>query len=242
MSIAIIPSRFGSKRFRGKPLALIKNKPMIQWVYEQAKNAKTIDQVVVATDDERIFDTVNSFGGKVLMTSSSLRSGTDRVAQAADLLNTGPDEIIVNIQGDQPLFHPECLDQMTDPFRKNPDIQMSTLAFQIIDKQEITNPSDVKVTFDNTGMALYFSRSRIPFPRDNDADAVFYKHLGFYAYRKNFLDVISTLEDTPLENTEKLEQLRVLEHGYRIKVVLTQHDSQSVDMPEDIKKIEATLS
>jgi len=238
MSIAIIPSRFGSKRFNGKPLALIKNKPMIQWVYEQAKIAQTIDQVVVATDDERIFKVVKDFGGEAMMTPSNLRSGTDRVAKTADLLNAEPNEVIINIQGDQPLFNPECLDQMTAPFKNEPDILMSTLAFQIIDKKEITDPSDVKVTFDKNGIALYFSRSQIPYPRDNDLEPVFYKHLGFYAYKKSFLDIISSLEDTHLENIEKLEQLRVLEHGYKIKVVVTQHDSLSVDLPEDIKRIE----
>lgn len=238
MNIAIIPSRFGSKRFNGKPLSLIKNKPMIQWVYEQAKKAQNIDQVVVATDDERIFKTVKDFGGQAMMTSSDLKSGTDRVAQTANLLNAGPDEVIINIQGDQPVFNPECIDQMTAPFKKDPDILMSTLAFQIMDKKEITNPSDVKVTFDDNGMALYFSRSQIPYPRDDDSDTVFYKHLGFYAYKKKFLDIISSLEGTRLENIEKLEQLRVLEYGYKIKVVVTQHDSLSVDIPEDIERIE----
>ncbi len=238
MSLAIIPSRYGSKRFKGKPLALIKNKPMIQWVYEQAKTAKTINQVVVATDDDRIFKTVQAFGGQAVMTSTNLRSGTDRVAEAASLLKASPEQVIINIQGDQPLFNPDCLDQMTAPFKNDPDLQMSTLAFQIVDKSEITNPDDVKVTFDKNGMALYFSRSRIPFPRDNDPDAVFYKHLGFYAYKKKFLDAVSNLENTYLEKIEKLEQLRVLEHGYKIKVVITEHDSLSVDKPEDIEKIE----
>ncbi len=221
---------------------MIAGKPMIQRVYEQTQKSKTISKTIVATDDKRIFDTVKSFGGEAVMTSEECRSGTDRVAQAADILNLAPDEIVVNIQGDQPIFHPATLDEMIAPFENDSNIVMSTLAFKIVDKREITDPKDVKVTFDNNGFAMYFSRAQIPFPRDKDTDADFYKHLGFYAYKKSFLDKLVKLSTGTCEYIEKLEQLRVLEFGFKIKVVITQYDSPEIDLPEDIKRIEAKLS
>ncbi|MEA1969706.1 MAG: 3-deoxy-manno-octulosonate cytidylyltransferase [Thermodesulfobacteriota bacterium] len=241
MSIAVIPSRFGSKRFNGKPLALIAGKPMIQRVYEAAAKAKGIKKTVVATDDPRILAAVENFGGHAVMTSSDLRSGTDRVAEASNILNLSPDEIIINIQGDQPVFNAQCLDQLIAPFKTDPDLNMSTLAFKIKEQREITNKGNVKVVFDKNGFALYFSRCQIPYPRDNETDALFYNHLGFYAYKKSFLDKITALPDSNLEKTEKLEQLRVLEYGYKIKVIITEHNSTSVDFPEDIKRIEKEL-
>ena len=242
MTIAVIPSRYASSRFEGKPLTMIAGKPMIQRVYEQAQKSKAISKTIVATDDRRIFDAVKSFGGKAVMTSEECRSGTDRVAQTADILNLAPDEIIVNIQGDQPIFNPATLDEMIAPFEDDPNIVMSTLAFKIVDKREITDPKDVKVTFDNNGFAMYFSRAQIPFPRDKDTDADFYKHLGFYAYKKKFLDKLVKLPTGTCEHIEKLEQLRVLEFGFKIKVVITPYDSPEIDLPEDIKRIEAKLS
>ena len=241
MSIAVIPSRFGSKRFNGKPLAPIAGKPMIQRVYEQAVRAKNIDRVIVATDDDRILKLVEGFGGEAVMTSDDLRSGTDRVAETANLLNLGPDEIIVNIQGDQPLFDSVCLDQLVEPFRADPELKMSTLAVKIKEDSAASDPGNVKVIFDRNGFALYFSRSQIPFVRDEGTAVDFYKHLGFYAYKKSFLDTISALPHSTLETVEKLEQLRVLEYGYRIKVVITEHDSPSVDRPEDIPPIEKRI-
>ncbi|PIE61553.1 MAG: 3-deoxy-manno-octulosonate cytidylyltransferase [Desulfobacterales bacterium] len=241
MSIAVIPSRFGSKRFEGKPLAMIAGKSLIQRAYEQASNAKNIERVIVATDDQRILKQVKEFGGEAVMTSERLRSGTDRVAETANLLNLGPDEIIVNIQGDQPHFNCECLDQLTAPFGVNPELSMSTLAIKLDDAAAALDPGNVKVTFDKNGFALYFSRSQIPFIRDKGTRADIYKHLGFYAYKKDFLDRITTLSHSVLESAEKLEQLRVLEYGYRIKVVLTEHDSPSVDRPEDIPAIEKII-
>ena len=242
MTIAVIPSRYGSSRFEGKPLALIAGKPMIQRVYEQAQKSQAVTKTIVATDDKRIFNAVEAFGGKAVMTSNDCRSGTDRVAQTADMLNLGPDDIIVNIQGDQPVFNPLTIDEMMSPFAHDPDLVMSTLAFKIKDKREITDPKDVKVTLDNNGFALYFSRAQIPYPRDRETKADFYKHLGFYAYKKSFLDKLVTLPTGTCEHIEKLEQLRVLEFGYRIKVVITPYDSPEIDLPEDIKRIEATLS
>jgi 3-deoxy-manno-octulosonate cytidylyltransferase (CMP-KDO synthetase) len=239
MTIAIIPSRYASKRFNGKPLALVAGKPMIQRVYEQALQADSIDRVMVATDDKRIFDTVMAFGGEAVMTEGDLRSGTDRVWNACRQFPLGPDEVIINIQGDQPVFSPECLDQLTAPFDTDKTLGMSTLAVEITDPRDLTDPSAVKVTLDRKGFALYFSRSQIPFPRDGKSQIPCYRHLGFYAYRKSFLEMFTHLGKSPLEETEKLEQLRVLEYGYEIKVVITAWDSPSVDMPADIARIES---
>ena len=241
MTTAVIPSRYGSSRFEGKPLALVAGKPMIQRVYEQAQKSKAVSKTIVATDDKRIFDAVKAFGGKAVMTSDRCRSGTDRVAQTADILDLDPDDIIINIQGDQPIFNPETLEEMIAPFENDPGLVMSTLAFKIQDKREITDPKDVKVTFDKNKFAMYFSRAQIPFPRDKDTNAEFYKHLGFYAYKKKFLDKLVNLPTGTCEHIEKLEQLRVLEFGYKIKVVITQYDSPEIDLPEDIKRIEAKL-
>ena len=241
MTTAVIPSRYGSSRFEGKPLSLVAGKPMIQRVYEQAEKSKAVSKTIVATDDKRIFDAVKAFGGKAVMTSDKCRSGTDRVAQTADILNLDPDDIIINIQGDQPIFNPETLEEMIAPFENDPGLVMSTLAFKIQDKREITDPKDVKVTFDKNKFAMYFSRAQIPFPRDKDTNAEFYKHLGFYAYKKKFLDKLVNLPTGTCEHIEKLEQLRVLEYGFKIKVIVTQYDSPEIDLPEDIKRIEAKL-
>lgn len=241
MTIAVIPSRYGSSRFEGKSLALIAGVPMIQRVYEQAQKSKAVSKTIVATDDERILNAVKAFGGHAVMTSDDCRSGTDRVAQTADMLNLEPDDIVVNIQGDQPVFNPMTIDEMISPFADDPDLIMSTLAFKIKDKREITDPKDVKVTFDHNGFAMYFSRAQIPYPRDMGTTVDYYKHLGFYAYKKSFLDKLVALPTGTCEHIEKLEQLRVLEFGYKIKVVITEHDSLEIDLPCDIKRIEATL-
>jgi len=241
MTLAVIPSRYGSSRFQGKPLALIAGKPMIQRVYEQAKKSEAVTKVVVATDDERIYKAVKDFGGLAVMTSEACRSGTDRVAETAEILGLSPDDLVVNIQGDQPVFNPLTIDELLSPFGPDPDLLMSTLAFKIVDEREITDPKDVKVTFDTRGFALYFSRAQIPFPRDPDTRADFYKHLGFYAYKKKFLDTLVTLPTGACEHIEKLEQLRVLEYGYRIKVVVTPYDSPEIDLPVDLKRIETRL-
>ncbi len=241
--VAIIPSRYGSSRFQGKPLVRILDKPMIQWVYERVKQADIeLTDVVVATDDQRIFDAVLKFGGHAMMTSSENRSGTDRVAEAAEKIGLDLDDIIINVQGDQPLLDPRCIRDMVEPFFSEPDIEMSTLAFCIEDDAEITNPKDVKVTFDTDGFALYFSRSPIPFGRNQSLKYDTYKHLGFYAYTRRFLETFRVLPEGTLEKIEKLEQLRALEYGHRIKVVVTPYDSPEVDLPEDIKRIERTVT
>ena len=241
MPVAVIPARYGSSRLEGKPLALIAGKPMIQRVYEQAKKSSVADRTIVATDDHRIVAAVEAFGGEAMMTSDTCRSGTDRVAEVARNLNLGPKEILINIQGDQPVFDPRCLDQMIQPFDTE-DISMSTLAFKIRDPREITDPKDVKVVINRNGFALYFSRAQIPFPRDGQTDVAYYKHLGFYAYTREFLDQIQTLATGTCEQVEKLEQLRVLEHGFPIKVVVTPYDSPEIDLPEDIRRIEEKLA
>ncbi len=241
MTLAVIPSRYGSSRLEGKPLAMIAGKSMIQRVYEQAQKSLAITKTIVATDDERIVKAVQAFGGDAVMTSDDCRSGTDRVAETAEILNLGPDEIIVNIQGDQPVFNPLAIDELIQPFTREPELVMSTLAFKIEDEREITDPKDVKVTFDHNHFALYFSRARIPHPRDEGTRVDFYKHLGFYAYTKQFLDTLVSLPTGVCEQVEKLEQLRVLEFGYKIKVVVSKYDSPEIDLPEDIQRIEARL-
>ena len=240
--VVIIPSRYGSTRFDGKPLSLIKGEPMIKHVYQRVKQANHISDVVVATDDERIINAVNAFGGKALMTASENRCGTDRVADAAEQLGLAMTDIVVNVQGDQPLIDFRCIDELTAPFFSDPNVKMSTLAYRIVNERERVDPKDVKVAFDNNGNALYFSRSPIPCARD---DATMphdmYKHLGVYAYTRGFLETFRRLEEGRLEQIEKLEQLRVLEYGYAIKVVVTEYDSPEVDLPEDIFRIEALL-
>ncbi|MFH0729221.1 MAG: 3-deoxy-manno-octulosonate cytidylyltransferase [Pseudomonadota bacterium] len=239
--VVIIPSRYGSSRFEGKPLVPIAGQPMIKWVYERSKQAQNITDVVVATDDDRIFNAVTGFGGNAIMTSAENRSGTDRVGEAAGKMELAPDDIIINIQGDQPLIDPRCLDALVAPFSADPDLDMSTLAFKIVNRREITDPKDVKVTFNIRGDALYFSRSPIPFARDANTRFDTFKHLGVYAYTHRFLTIFRQLPEGVLEKIEKLEQLRALEHGYRIHVVVTPYDSPEVDLPEDIQRIEAAM-
>jgi 3-deoxy-manno-octulosonate cytidylyltransferase (CMP-KDO synthetase) len=240
-AIAIIPSRYGSTRFEGKPLALICGKPMIQHVYEAASRATHIHGVVVATDDRRIQDAVKEFGGRVVMTSNQLRSGTDRAAEAAQKLGLSLDDIVINVQGDQPLIDPRCLDEVVAPLVSEPALAMSTLAFRIVDPKEYLNPKDVKVVMDQQGDALYFSRAPIPFGRDKDEEFDSFKHLGVYAYRRRFLEVFLKLPMGRLEVIEKLEQLRALENGHRVRVVVTAHDSPEVDLPADIVRIEELI-
>jgi len=237
----IIPSRYGSTRFEGKSLALINGTPMIEWVCRRVEQADQVANVVVATDDKRIVSTVSGFGGQAILTGSDARSGTDRVAEAVETMGLRPEDIVVNVQGDQPLIHPECIDEVICPFQDEPDVQMTTLVYRIQDDAEITNPKDVKVTFDNRGFALYFSRSPIPLARESGTVFETYKHLGVYAYTRWFLETFRNLPEGRLEHIEKLEQLRVLEHGYPLRVVITEHDSPEVDLPDDIARIEELI-
>ncbi|MFP4040175.1 MAG: 3-deoxy-manno-octulosonate cytidylyltransferase [Desulfosudaceae bacterium] len=239
---AIIPSRFGSSRFAGKPLAPIAGIPMIERVYERIQRTPCVNDIAVATDDRRIYEAVTSFGGNCLMTARQCRSGTDRAAEAAAQLAMSPDDIVVNIQGDQPLIAPETVEATISPLLDRPDdFAMTTAAFAIVNDRERVDPKDIKMVIDRAGFALYFSRAPIPFDRDGEGSFEMYKHLGIYAYTRRFLDIFASLDEGTLEQIEKLEQLRALEYGYRIKVVLTRHDSPEVDLPEDIKRIEARL-
>ncbi len=241
--IAIIPARYESNRFRGKPLAKIAGKPMIQHVVERAGQVDLLSRVVVATDDKRIGDCVQSFGGEYVLTRGDHVSGSDRLAEAAELLGISEHDVVVNIQGDQPLFPLEVVEQVARPLLDDPALPMSTLIYKIIRPAEIHDPNHVKTVFDRNNNALYFSRSPIPFQR-NPEEAVaptYYKHLGFYAYRKGFLLTFVALPEGEWERFEKLEQLRALEYGYRIRVTLTEHDSIEVDTPEDLQRVEEYL-
>jgi len=241
--VAIIPARYESNRFRGKPLAKIAGKPMIQHVVERAQQVDLLSRVVVATDDQRIGDCVESFGGEYVLTRNDHVSGSDRLAEAAELVGISEHDVVVNIQGDQPLFPAEVVEQVARPLLDDPALPMSTLIYKIIREEEINDPNHVKTVFDRDNYALYFSRSPIPFQR-NPEDTIsptYYKHLGFYAYRKGFLLTFVALPEGEWERFEKLEQLRALEYGYKIKVTLTQHDSIEVDTPEDLLRVEEYL-
>ncbi|MEA3468258.1 MAG: 3-deoxy-manno-octulosonate cytidylyltransferase [Thermodesulfobacteriota bacterium] len=235
--IAIIPSRFDSKRFPGKALADIQGKTMIQRVYEQVQKSTLIDTVYVATDSDAIGTSIQQISGKVIMTVEKCRSGTDRVAEAARSLKLEANDVIVNIQGDQPVVQPECLNDLVQAFLKIPGLPMGTLAYGMKDEKEINNPNNVKVIFDRNNFAIYFSRAAIPFNRDNDLKVQYYKHIGIYAYSNSFLQAYTDLPYSVLENSEKLEQLRVIEGGYKIQVTVTDHDSPSVDTPADVAEI-----
>ena len=241
--VAIIPARYRSNRFEGKPLALIDGKPMIQHVVERAKAVKMLSRVVVATDDKRIADCVESFGGEYVITRDDHVSGSDRLAEAAELLDISEHDVVVNIQGDQPLFDPEVIEQVAGPLLEDPSLPMSTLIYKIIRPEEIHDPNHVKTVFDHEMNALYFSRAPVPFQRNPEEkdSPTYYKHLGFYAYRKGFLLTFVALPEGEWERFEKLEQLRALEYGYRIKVVLTDHDSIEVDTAEDLQRVETFI-
>ncbi|MDY6852367.1 MAG: 3-deoxy-manno-octulosonate cytidylyltransferase [Thermodesulfobacteriota bacterium] len=236
----IIPSRYGSTRFKGKPLALIAGRPMIRHVFERAGAADGVDRVIVATDDERIRDAVHAFGGEAIMTGKNHPSGTDRLAEAVERLGLSPEDIVVNVQGDQPAFDPKLVSDVVRPLVEDQGLEMSTPIIHTTDLHEINDPNHVKVVFDQDRLALYFSRAPIPWPREGD-ESYYFKHIGIYGYRVSFLRRFVTLPPGPLENLEKLEQLRALEHGFRIKVVLTDLDSPEVDTPEDVPKAEAFL-
>jgi 3-deoxy-manno-octulosonate cytidylyltransferase (CMP-KDO synthetase) len=240
--IAFIPSRYESTRFPGKPLALIAGKPMIQHVYERTLSSVHVADAFVATDDERIFQCVRGFGGKAVMTGPTHPSGTDRIAEAALQLGLKDHDLVVNVQGDQPTFDPSCLPDLLEPFQEGSGILMSTLMIRMREREEIESPNNVKVVTDRKGFALYFSRSPIPFYRDTGDNQGVYKHLGFYAYPVHFLKVFASLSPGPLESAEKLEPLRALEHGFKIKVEETRFDSIEVDTPKDIANVERLIA
>jgi 3-deoxy-manno-octulosonate cytidylyltransferase (CMP-KDO synthetase) len=241
---AIIPARFASTRFAGKALADIMGKPMVQHVYERTARAALVSEVIVATDDERIVAAVRAFGGRVEMTDKGHETGTDRLAEVAARCDA---DIVVNVQGDEPLIAPEMIDEAIRPLVAEPAVQMATLKTRIKSLHDFLSPNVVKVVTDWEGNALYFSRSPMPNFRDkwNDLkDEAFssgkllcYKHVGLYVYRRDFLLQFARMSPTYLELAEKLEQLRVLENGYRIRVVETELESIGVDTPSDLEKV-----
>ena len=239
-TVAIIPARYSSSRFPGKPLALIAGKPMVQHVYERVKSA--LPQVYVATDDERIYDAVTLFGGMALMTSVRHCCGTDRLAECALMPELGLEDgdLILNIQGDEPLIRPEMVRDLVGCF-EDPQVVMGTLKKEITRPEDLENPNVVKVVTDSRGDALYFSRFCIPFVRGEAAATKHYKHIGVYGYKKDFLLKFSKMQPSSLEGSESLEQLRVLENGYRIRVSETIYDTVGIDTPEQLKEIEKYL-
>jgi len=236
--IGIIPARYHSSRFPGKPLVEIEGKSMIRHVYERARQCRSLDRLLVATDDRRILETVRSFGGDCLVTREDHESGTDRLAEACERLNFEEPDIIINIQGDEPMLEPEMIELLIGTLHAFPDRCMGTLAFPSQNQEEYTDPNVVKVVLDKEGKALYFSRSPLPRYREVDiAKVEFLKHLGFYAYRCWFLRVFTNLPRGMLEQAEKLEQLRALEHGYPIHVALSTVETHGVDTPEDLNRL-----
>ena len=238
--VGIIPARYASTRFPGKPLALIKGKPMIHRVYEQAQKS-VLDAVVVATDDVRIADAVMDFGGRYVLTDPNHRSGTDRCREALEILDAQYDAV-VNIQGDEPFIDPKQINQVVELICRD-DTDLASLAKRIDDEDELFSPNTVKVVMDKQGNALYFSRNPIPFMRNLDrkewfAKGTFYKHIGIYAYKAEVLRQIADLQPTTLELAESLEQLRWLENGLNIRMGLTESENVSIDQPKDIEKAE----
>jgi 3-deoxy-manno-octulosonate cytidylyltransferase (CMP-KDO synthetase) len=243
---AVIPARYASTRFPGKPLADLGGKPMIQWVCEGTRRCPLIDQVLVATDDHRIARAVTAFGATAVMTRADHPTGTDRLAEVAARLAS---ELIVNVQGDEPLIDPAMIEAAVEPLLADPAIPMGTLKTPLTSLEEFRNPNVVKVITDRQGFALYFSRAPIPYPRDfadqldtRWRELATAKHVGLYVYRRDFLLRFPTLAPTPLEEQEKLEQLRALEHGYRICVAETAHAMQGVDTPEDLERVRRLLA
>jgi 3-deoxy-manno-octulosonate cytidylyltransferase (CMP-KDO synthetase) len=240
MVVGIIPSRYASKRLPAKPLVDLLGKPMVQHVYEQVKKASLLDRVVVATDDARIERAVQNFGGEVILTSPDIQSGSDRVAAVASQVDGG---IFVNIQGDEPLIAPEMIDQVIRLLLEDVLVSIGTLVREIDTAADLTNPNVVKVVLNHQMYGLYFSRATIPYIRDEANVArwlerhTFYKHIGLYAFRREFLLHYAQVPTSDLEKAEKLEQLRILEAGYKIKTGITKFDSIPIDTPEDIDRV-----
>ncbi|MCA6085221.1 3-deoxy-manno-octulosonate cytidylyltransferase [Candidatus Endomicrobiellum agilis] len=235
----IIPSRYGSGRFPGKPLALIKGKPLIQFTLERVKKCKEVDFIAVATDDERIYDAVKKMGFNVFMTPKTCKSGTDRIAFTAlkFLKDYG---IFINVQCDEPLIEPNLIDKLALLLKKDKSLEYITAASPIIKEEFTKNPNAIKVVFDKNGYALYFSRFAIPYNREN-IKVKYYKHIGIYGYKRKSLLEFSKNKMSPLEKSESLEQLRILENGKKIKIVITKHNSIGVDTPEDASELEKYL-
>lgn len=237
--IGVIPSRYGSTRFPGKPLAKILGKSLVERVYLRAKKAELLDDIIVATDDKRIFEHVKSFGGKVVMTSTSCVSGTDRLAEVARGYDE-KSEIVINIQGDEPLVSPKLIDSLIVELKNDRKLSMVTAACGLSDKKALFDPNIVKLVLDKNNFAMYFSRAAIPYLRSK-AKPLYLKHMGIYGYRRDFLLKYADWPQTKLEKFEMLEQLRAMENGCKIKVVIARTDSLGVDVPGDIEKIEKRI-
>ncbi len=236
-AIAVIPARYESSRFPGKPLAAQTGKPLIQHVVEQVRRARTVTRIIVATDDRRIADAVAAAGSEARMTRADHPNGTSRIAEVVATLDGPPPGLIVNVQGDEPEIEPEVIDQLVTGLDADPDADMATLATPFDEREDPANPNIVKIVLDRRNRALYFSRSLIPYDRDAELlaqrpAAVVYKHPGLYAYRRDFLLRYPSLDPTPLEQAEQLEQLRVLEHGCRIAVIHADAPHPGIDTPE----------
>jgi 3-deoxy-manno-octulosonate cytidylyltransferase (CMP-KDO synthetase) len=236
--LGVIPARFDSSRFPGKVLAPIASKPMLQHVYERASLARYLTSIIIATDDQRVYEAARSFGARVRMTGADHLSGTDRVAEIASAENC---DIVVNIQGDEPLVDPDAIDAAIIPMANDSEIRMATLKKRIIDPRELTDPNVVKVVTDREGDAIYFSRCPIPYHRDispaGGALPPAFKHIGLYLYQRDFLLAYPALPVGPLEQAERLEQLRALENGLKIRVVETDYESLGVDTPADLERV-----
>lgn len=237
---AVIPARFAATRLPGKPLVTLVGKPMIQRVWERVKQAKKITKVVVATEDERIRDAVAAFGGEAIMTRPDHRSGTGRIAEVAASSSA---DVYINVQGDEPLVAPEAVDALVDTITEDANVQLATLAVPLVNPADIMDTHIVKVVLDFESDALYFSRAPIPWVRDtgNSVHVRHLKHLGLYAYRRDTLLDYDTLPPGDLERVEQLEQLRWLENGYKMRVAETEFDSVSVDVPDDVPRVEELI-
>jgi len=242
--VCIIPARFASQRLPGKPMLTIGDAPMIEWVYRRACKVERFDTVIVATDNEQIYDHIISKGGRAIMTPENLPSGTDRVAYIAENIDA---EVFLNLQGDEPLILPDVLEKVCDVF-SDQEVQIATPVTRIKSVEDLTNPNLVRVVLDNEGNALYFTRAVIPYFRDREKyedwldNYEYYKHIGIYAYRKDFLLYLTSLKPGKLEQVEKLEQLRVLEQGYKIRTVITEYQSRCVDTKEDLIEVNKFIS
>ena len=240
-AIGVIPARLGSTRLAQKVLLDINGKPMLQYVWEAAKKAKALDDVIIATDNEIVINAVSRFGAKVVLTSVDHKSGTDRVTEVVNPLDV---KVVVNIQGDEPLIHPSMINELAMALLGDSELVMATLAKRITDEKEIHDPNIVKVALDKEGFALYFSRAAIPYTREPETGFLtqsHYKHIGIYAYTKDFLFTFANMPQSKLEQIEKLEQLRVLENGYKIKVIETKYETKSVDVQEDLDAVKGIL-
>jgi 3-deoxy-manno-octulosonate cytidylyltransferase (CMP-KDO synthetase) len=240
--IIVIPARYASTRLPGKPLIDIEGKPLLQWVYEGACRSKFADGVLIATDDERIKNAAHTFGAEAIMTDPNLPSGTDRVFAA---IQGREADLIINLQGDEPFIEPSIIDQLFSTMEKG-GVEMATLCCPMAEEREYRDPNTVKVVLDSAGFALYFSRSPIPFSRTLNSELrtpnCLYKHIGIYAFTRSFLQRFVSMPKSPLEATESLEQLRVIENGYRIKVIVTDYNGFGIDTPEDLERARKLLT